>query len=323
MSIIQYTLRMKTPLKIRLDKTAKAGELLKTKNCNLDCLWCHGDYFRHKVGAKAISNQKFIKIVDNVLAASSRQMAEIKISGQGEPCLVGERELCGLIKGLLSLPKVLNVKLVTNGILLDKMAKSLKDSGLDGVTVSIHSLKAERYKQITGKNKLSQALKGIRTAQKVGLKVKLNVIYSLINEDEIWDFINFSEKERVMIKFFSLLPINPLCNDLYLPLEKLLKELETKALSKKIIAKPYSLYEYCFSKGGITVQVKNSSKNNCPQKSCKHRKKCLEGCRSSVRISQDGILHPCGVRIDNVISLVDPNIGQQEIKKALLSGGKS
>lgn len=264
-----------------------------------------------------------IKIVDDVLAASSRQTAEIKISGQGEPCLAGRKELCDLIKGLRSLLKILSIKLVTNGILLDKMAKSLKDSSLDGVTVSIHSLKPERYKRITGKNRLSWVLKGIKTAQKVGLKVKLNVIYSRINKDEMWDFINFAEKEKVIIKFFSLLPINPICRDLYLPLEKLLKELETKALSKKMFEKPYSLYEYYFREGGITVQVKNSLKNNCPQTKCPNREECLEGCRSSIRISQDGILHPCGVRIDNVISLIDPNIGQQEIKKALLSGGKS
>lgn len=309
-------------LRIRLDKTTKAGELLRARNCNLSCFWCHGDYFRHQVGVKALSNDGFIDVVGKVLAASSRPTAEVKISGQGEPCLSGKKELCGLIRDLRSFPKISIIKLVTNGILLDEMAQNLFSSGLDGVNVSIHSLRPQRYQKITGKNKLAQAIKGVRAARKVGLKVKLNTIYCRFNEDEIWDFVNFAEKEKVVIKFFDLLCTNSLCKDLHLPLEKLWKQLELKATSKKVFEDPYVFYEYRFGNGAI-IQVKNCRINKCLQKGCQYRQKCLEGCRSSVRISADGILHPCGVRVDNIIPLTSRDTSMAKIKKALLSGGKS
>ena len=310
------------PLRIRLDKTTKAGELLRARNCNLSCFWCHGDYFRHKIGIRALSNKRLIEVVNNVLVASSRPTAEIKISGQGEPCLAGKKELCDLIKSLRSFSRISTIKLVTNGILLDEMAQDLVNSGLDGVNVSIHSLKPQRYQKITGKDKLAQAIKGVRAARRIGLKVKLNTIYCRLNEDEIWNFVSFAEKEKVVIKFFGLLCTNSLCEGLHLPLEKLWKQLELKATSKKVFEEPYVFYEYHFGSGAI-IQVKNCQINRCPQKGCQCRQKCLEGCRSSVRISADGILHPCGVRDDNVVSLTDPNISKEEIRRALLSGGKS
>jgi molybdenum cofactor biosynthesis enzyme MoaA len=310
------------PLRIRLDKTTKAGEFLKTRNCNLNCFWCHGDYFRHKVGVKALNNDKFIDVVVKVLTASSRPTAEIKISGQGEPCLSGKKELCDLIRGLRSFPKISTIKLVTNGILLDEMVQDLFNSGLDGANISIHSLKPQRYQKIAGKDKLAQAIRGVRAARKAGLKVKLNVIYCRFNEDEIWDFVNFAGKEKVEIKFFDLLHTISPCRDLYLPPDRLCKQLESKAASKKVFEEPYVFYEYHFDNGAI-IQVKNCRINKCPQKRCKYRQKCLEGCRLSVRISAEGILHPCGVRIDNIIPLTSRSTGIAQIKKALLSGGKN
>jgi len=55
---------------------------------------------------------------------------------------------------------------------------------------------------------------------------------------------------------------------------------------------------------------------------CDYRQKCLEGCRYSIRISQDGHLHPCGVKKTNVISLLDKEVTNEQITNCLREGGK-
>lgn len=311
-----------TPLVIRLDKTIEGGRVLRLKNCNLACIWCHGDFFNHAVGEKAIDNKNLASLVEKVAAASKRPNVEIKITGQGEPCLAGKEEICDLILRLKKIPKVRLIKMVTNGILLDKMAGSLKDVGLDGLTVSLHSLKPDRYKKITGENLLNEALKGIEAAVRASLKIKLNLIYCQINADEVWDYIKFAEERNIDIKFFDLLPTTPLAKKWRIPINNLCQELD-KGLKGKLSKKLYYFYEYASKQNpNIAIRVKVSELNNCPNLVCKFRELCLEGCRSSVRISQDGVLHPCGARTDNTLSLVDKDLTSERIREALQSGGK-
>ncbi len=311
------------PLRIRIDKTVRGGEPLKDLNCNLACIWCHRDFFHHKLGVPAISNAKIVKTVKLVIAASSRRKAELKISGQGEPTLVGTNELCDLIGQLRLIPRVSEIKLITNGILLKDMARELKAIGLNAVTISINSLNFKTYSLITQRDFLSKAIKGVRAAIKVGLKTKLNVVYSKLNAGEVLDFIRFSGKNGgIVIKFFDLLVTNQLCKELYLPLSNLQKQLESLATSKRTLVTPYRACEYHFTNPKAIIKTAGRV-NECPNIACKYRTKCPEGCRSAVRISQDGVLHPCGVRTDNTIALVDDNVTIKQVRKALLSGGKN
>jgi len=307
-------------LKIRLDKTLKGGEFLRGKRCNLNCPWCHGDYFYHKEGLRALDNKEIVECVKKVILASERPRVEIKISGQGEPCLVGKEELGDLIRRLKRLPKVENLKLVTNGTILAEMANDLYRSGLDGCNVSIHTLNPEKYKMITGRKILYKAMEGLTLAKKVGLKVKVNTIYSRFNEEEVGDYVDLALRKRITIKFFRLLPHGS-CESFYLPIENLVEQLN-QLLFKKNKRRQRFLLEYLLDNSGTKIQVKNSKINYCLNRYCPSRSACLETCRYSVRISQDGDLHPCGVRLDNIISLISPRTRLEDIKKALRSGGK-
>lgn len=313
------------PLRIRIDKTARAGETLRSLNCNLACIWCHGDFFHHELGAPAISNAEIVNAVKLIIAASSRPNVEIKISGQGEPTLVGVSELRNLISQLRLIPQVSEIKLVSNGILIEGMIGDLITAGLDAVTVSINSLKPEVYSLITQHNCLSRAISGVKAVVRTGIRAKVNVIYSKLNAAEVFDFVRFSGMNGgIVVKFFDLLITRPVCEELYLPLSNLKRELEPLATSKRTLVMPYRSCEYCFAELGAIVQVKTAGRiNECPNTACQHRARCLEGCRSAVRISQDGTLHPCGVRTDNVIAFNNNAPTIEQVREALLSGGKN
>lgn len=312
-------------IRIRIDKTVKGGQILKNKRCNLNCLWCHGDFFHHQKRVSAINNEQIAEAVQKVIEAlnADASNAVVKISGEGEPTLVGKEELGALIAILKNQLKVKEVKLVTNGILLSSMVKDLADAGLDGINVSINSLNREIYSFITGDDKLEYAIKGVETSLEYGLRTKINVCYTRLNDFEVFDFIKFSQEHGgLVVKFFDLLITNNLCKRLYLPLERLIAKIERIALERKLIENPYLAYEYTIPPNAYVCVKVASMQNSCPNTACNFRYKCLEGCRSSIRISQDGTLHPCGVRTDNVVSLINPNVTKRDIKQALLSGGK-
>jgi len=303
----------------------KGGQILKNKRCNINCLWCHGDFFYHQKEWRALNNEQIAEVVQKVIEALDvdADNVVIKISGEGEPTLVGERELGNIIAIFKNQLRVKEVKLVTNGILLSSMVKSLATFGLDGVNISINSLNRNIYSFITGYDKLEYSIKGVETSLEHGLKTKINVCYTKLNDREIFDFIKFSqEHDGLIIKFFDLLITNNLCKRLYLPLERLIDKIEQIASEKKLMGIPYASYEYLIPPNAHVCIKVASTQNNCPNIACSFRDRCLEGCRSSIRISQDGTLHPCGVRKDNMVSLVDPNITIEHIRQALLSGGK-
>jgi molybdenum cofactor biosynthesis enzyme MoaA len=184
-------------------------------------------------------------------------------------------------------------------------------------------LNREIYSFITGYDSLNEVIAGILASLKYGIKTKINVIYTKLNAHVILDFINFSnENKGIIIKFFDLLITNELSKRLYLPLENLTEKIEKLANQKRLVKEPYLFNEYVIPPNAqICIKIA-STQNNCPNTDCYYRDKCLEGCLSSIRISQDGILQPCGVRKDNAVSLTDKDITIFDIRKALKAGGK-
>ena len=166
-------------------------------------------------------------------------------------------------------------------------------------------------------------LDSIDIAYQARIPLKINTIYWTGNEDEIPLFDDLSAKYKGMtIKFFDLLSGSELEKSLYLPLEKLEKEIKNRVVSITELAWPYAKRVYHLQSGAV-FEIKVAGQiNNCPNLSCFAREICLEGCRSSIRLGLDGSLKPCGVRNDNTVNLGDPNVTDEMIWDALHSGGK-
>jgi len=313
---------MSNEIRIRIDKTVKENEILHERMCNLNCIWCHGDFFNHAINTRAISNKQIVNGITIIGDAIQADSINIKISGQGEPTLVGLSDLESLILDLRRIPIINDIKLVTNGIRLKPMLKMLNDAGLTSVNISINSLNPEKYQRITGHNCLKIALASVHEAVRIGIPIKINAVYSSINDNEINDYIHLSaNNDGIPVKFFDLLVTNDSLEKYYLPLEGLKLKLESLSDKIDILDYPYANIIYNIPPNAI-ISVKIASEiNTCPNNECIVRNMCLEGCRSAIRISQDGNVHPCGIRNDNIINLMSKDI-EYNIREAILSGGK-
>jgi cyclic pyranopterin phosphate synthase len=129
----------------------------------------------------------------------------VRLTG-GEPTL--RANLSDLISMLSELP--IEIALTTNGTNLDKKAHIFRSAGLQRVNVSIDSLKAERFKEITFRDEMKKVITGIDASLEAGLSpVKINVVVMRgINDDEIIDFAKFGRGRDVIVRFIEFMPLD-------------------------------------------------------------------------------------------------------------------
>lgn len=115
-----------------------------------------------------------------------------------------------LVEMLAKIPRVESLSMTTNGFLLAEKAAALKTAGLKGVTVSLHSLKPERFSEITGGGVLHKVTDGIRVAKENGFKpLKVNaVIMRGCNDDEIADLASLAREGDVTVRFIEYMPFD-------------------------------------------------------------------------------------------------------------------
>jgi cyclic pyranopterin phosphate synthase len=250
-----------------------------TPKCNLSCIYCH------KEGEKSPKEQlSAVDIAEILRVAAKFEIRSVKFTG-GEPLLRPD-----LVSIVQSVPAGMESSLTTNGTLLADLARDLKTSGLRRVNVSIDSLNPETYKKITGVDNLSDVLEGISAALDVGLTpVKLNmVVLDGINDNEIEDFLAFVRGNRnLILQLIELMHFND-CN-FHGELNEVEEMLASR--SKQIITRRmHHRKKYCLD--GAEVEVVRPLHNT-------------EFCAfcNRLRVTSDGKLKPCLLRMDNHIDV--------------------
>jgi cyclic pyranopterin phosphate synthase len=129
----------------------------------------------------------------------------VRLTG-GEPTL--RANLSDLISMLSELP--IEIALTTNGITLEKNAHILRSAGLNRINISMDSLRAERFKEITLRDDMRKVISGIEASLEAGLSpVKINVVVMRgINDDEIVDFAKFGRDMGVIVRFIEFMPLD-------------------------------------------------------------------------------------------------------------------
>ncbi len=177
-----------------------------TDRCNFRCFYClpHGE---PPIAPKEqMLTYEEIEFLGEIFV--SLGIEKIRLTG-GEPMM--RRDIETIIKKLSALkPQLQDLALTTNGYFLPERARSLKEAGLDRVTVSLDSLKREKFKRTTGVDVLERVLEGISAAQSAGLvPVKVNaVIVRGHNDTEVADFAAFAREHGVQMRFIEFMPLD-------------------------------------------------------------------------------------------------------------------
>ncbi|MFQ6016299.1 MAG: GTP 3',8-cyclase MoaA [Anaerolineae bacterium] len=180
-----------------------------TDRCNLRCVYClPPSGIRPKAQAEILTYEEILQVVE---AAAGLGISKIRLTG-GEPLV--RAGLSDLVASLSAIPGVAEVSLTTNGLLLERYAPALAQAGLRRVNVSLDTLRAERFKRITGFDQFSKVWRGIKAAETVGLTpLKLNVVMLRgVNDDEAMDFARLTIVHDWHIRFIELMPIGT-CQD--------------------------------------------------------------------------------------------------------------
>lgn len=99
------------------------------------------------------------------------------------------------------------VGITTNGIMLTRLLVPMQRAGLNGLNISLDTLKVGKYEQITRRKGFERVVAGIDLAIQLGYKPKVNcVVMKGFNESELCDFVAFTKDRNVDVRFIEYMP---------------------------------------------------------------------------------------------------------------------
>ena len=167
-----------------------------TDRCNLRCQYCmpEQDYIwlpREDI----LQFEEIDRLVDVFRSLGVRK---VRLTG-GEPLL--RKDLPVLIERLAAKPGLDDLAMTTNGVLLASMAKALRHAGLHRLTISLDTLRRDRFVQLARYDELNRVLEGIEAATPLfpGFKIDTVVIRS-VNDDELIEMVEFAKARGAEIR---------------------------------------------------------------------------------------------------------------------------
>ncbi len=135
---------------------------------------------------------------------------KIRLTG-GEPLL--RKDLHRLVSKIADKPGVRDLALTTNGVLFAAQAEGLKLAGLRRVTVSLDTLKHDRFKALARFDELDRVLEGIDTAERLFPGFKLDtVLIRGVNDDELIPMLDFARRRGAEIRFIEYMDVGGATN---------------------------------------------------------------------------------------------------------------
>ncbi len=175
-----------------------------TDRCNLRCLYCMPEEDYVWLPREALLT--FEELAQLVERFTDLGVTRVRLTG-GEPLL--RRDLDKLVSMLAANSRIEDLALTTNGVLLADQAEALKRAGLHRVTISLDTLRPERFAAITRRDDHDRVLAGIDAAQRAGFTgTKLDaVIVRGVNDDELADLIDFGRATGAELRFIEYMDV--------------------------------------------------------------------------------------------------------------------
>ena len=161
-----------------------------------------------KDGVISISHKDILRIEEItrfVRIAAKEGIKTVRLTG-GEPLV--RKGIVDLVHEISEIPGIENIAMTTNGALLPKYAKDLKEAGLSRVNISLDSLDPEKFNMVTRCGKLQDVFDGIDAAFEVGFDpIKINVVAIRGLEQNFFEFAAMSVDKPLHVRFIEYMPV--------------------------------------------------------------------------------------------------------------------
>jgi cyclic pyranopterin phosphate synthase len=303
----------------RLGRRVRDLRISVTDRCNFRCVYCmpktvFGRDYPFLPRTDLLSFEEILRIAR---AFVDQGVEKIRITG-GEPLL--RRHIENLIEQLAKLP--VELTLTTNGSLLPKKAKALKEAGLHRVTVSLDGLDDNVFKRMNDVDyPVSQVLEGIDAAASAGLApVKVNcVVKRGTNDDQILPLVRHFRHSGHILRFIEYMDVgtsNGWCMDEVLPsravIERIHAEFPVAPLEANYNGEVAERWRYLDGAGevGVISSVTQAFCSTCTR----------------IRLSTEGQLYTClfAGRGHDLRGLLRQGIDDQQLGAAIANvwGGR-
>ena len=278
--------RASTRLRALVDPFARAVTYLRvsvTDRCDFRCVYCMSEHMTFLPKADLLSLEELDRLCSAFVAKGVRKL---RLTG-GEPLV--RRGIMTLVSSLsrhLGSGALHELTLTTNGSQLEKYSSELKAHGVERINVSLDTLNADTFREITRWGDLNKVLTGIDAAQAAGLQVKINAVaLKDVNEDQITGLLEWTHGRGMDLTIIEVMPLGDVDEsrlDQYLPL----------SIVRARLAERYTLEDIDYRTGGPAryLRVKETGGRLGFITPMTHN--FCESC-NRVRITRTGTLYMC------------------------------
>ena len=213
-----------------------------TDRCDFRCVYCMAEDMTFLPKAEVLSLEELERLCS---AFVRRGVKKLRMTG-GEPLV--RKNVMSLFRGLgrhLESGALEELTLTTNGSQLAKYARELADIGVKRVNVSMDTLDATKFRELTRWGDLDQVMRGLDAAQNAGLAIKINAVALRgVNDMEFDNLIRWSHGRGMDLVLIEVMPMGEIGDqarlDQYLPL----------SMARADIARHFTLSETDYRTGG-------------------------------------------------------------------------
>ena len=178
-----------------------------TDRCNYRCTYCMpealGDQLRFETRSAILSFEEITRLAAVFARLGVRKL---RLTG-GEPTVrKGIVELAARLRGV---PGIEQVVMTSNGHLLDELAAPLAVAGVSAMNISLDTLDADKFRELTGRGDLARVLAGVDAAVAAGMKVKTNAVaLHGVNDHELVALCEYAWERGAVPRFIEHMPMS-------------------------------------------------------------------------------------------------------------------
>jgi cyclic pyranopterin phosphate synthase len=187
----------------RYDRRVSYLRISVTDRCDLRCVYCMSEDMKFLPRASLLSLEEIVQIGRSFVDLG---VNKIRITG-GEP--LHRRDILKVFRELGELDGLRDLTVTTNGTQLSRFAIDLRAAGVTRLNISLDTLRADRYRDLTRTGHIERVMQGLDAAQATGFdRIKLNaVVLKNRNHDEVHDLVAFAIERGIDISFIEEMPL--------------------------------------------------------------------------------------------------------------------